>query len=144
MKELIATIVGLGILLYVMRGEKAPSKPKREGFEIEILQNTLNKIQEKESDIYPVDTVYFNRKSDGSGYSGRFMFFNTKDFTGVQYDVETDGTSLTSLKKMVPPNYQNPFSGYSKRFAFSDVTSIQAPKVTMSKIWENYKGENNR
>lgn len=148
MKELIASVVGLGILLYLMRNERAPvlKKPRREGFELEILQNTLNQIQKKEADIYPVDTVYFNKNSssDGSGYSGRFMFFNTKHFYNVQYDVETnsDGTVLTSFKKMIPPDYKAPFSGVSTKFTYSGITNVSPPKINMSKIWENYKVEN--
>ncbi len=147
MRELVAIAVGLGILLYVMRNERAPlpKKPKRENFEVEVLQNALNQIQSQDKNIYPVDTVYFNKREEG-GYSGRFMFFNTKEFYGVQYDVDTneDGTIINSIRKMVSPEYSAPFSGYSKKFEFSNLLSVQPPKVNMSKIWENYKTENNR
>lgn len=142
MRELIAAIAGLGILLYIMRNEKAPSitRSSVEGFEPEILQSTLNLIQEREKNVYPIDTVYFN-KSD-SGYIGRFMFLNTDGFYGVQYDVETDGKTLFSLKKMVPPEYQNPFSGYSKKQTFKDVMNVKPPEVNMAKIHENLRTEN--
>jgi hypothetical protein len=147
MKELIAAIAGLGVLLYVMRNETAPSpillKKTIEGFEPEILQNTLNLIQEKEVNVYPIDTVYFNRRQDGgSGYIGRFMFLNTDGFYGVQYDVETDGKTLFSLKKMVPPEYQNPFSGYTTRQTFQDIMNIKAPEVNMARVHEKLKTEN--
>jgi hypothetical protein len=103
MRELIAVIAGLGVLLYIMRNEKAPIPLARnvvEGFEPELLQNTLNLIQEKEDNVYPIDTVYFQK--DGDAYIGRFMFLNTDGFFGVQYDVETDGKTLFSLKKSIP------------------------------------------
>ncbi len=139
MKELIAGILAVGTVLYLLRDEKAPSfNRKIEGFEPEILQNTLNKIQETEKSIYPIDTVYFNKKEDGTGYMGRFMFLNTDGFYGVQYDVETDGSTLTSVKKMVPPEYQNPFSGFSEKQPFSDMKS-PAPFVDMQKIYENFR-----
>lgn len=144
MRELIAGIFGLGLLLYVMRNEKASVVTRRnvEGFEPEILQSTLNLIQEKEGNVYPIDTIYFNKSESGSGYSGRFMFLNTDGFYGVQYDVETDGKSLFSLKKMVPPEYKNPFEGFSKRQEFQDMMNVSAPTVNMAKIHDNLRTEN--
>ena len=94
-------------------------------------------LYERETDIYPIDTVYFNDNGNGN-FSGRFMFLNTKDFSGVQYDVETNGTQLTSVSKSIPSNYQSPFSGYAKRMDFSGI-GINKPSVDMSKIWENYR-----
>lgn len=146
MRELIAVIAGLGLLLYVMRNEKAPEIIGRsaivEGFEPEILQSTLNLIQEKEGSVYPVDTIYFNKNETGNGYMGRFMFLNTDGFYGVQYDVETDGKTLFSLKKMIPPEYKNPFSGYSKKQDFKEIMNLKAPDVNMAKIHDNLKTEN--
>lgn len=145
MRELIAGIVGLGVLLYVMRNEKAPSsvvRPMIEGFEPEILQSTLNLIQEKEGNVYPIDTIYFNKNDSGSGYIGRFMFLNTDGFYGVQYDVETDGKTIFSLNKMVPPEYKNPFSGYSTRQTFQDLMNVSLPTVNMAKIHDNLRTEN--
>lgn len=135
MRELIAVIVALAVLLYIMRNEKAPVQ-QRENFQIEAMQNTLNSIQEKEPDLYPIDTVYFNQ--NGNEYEGRFIFLNTKEFYGVQYDVKTDGTKISSLTKYVPPEYQSPFSGYEDKMPFSEMKSI-APFVDMQKIHENFK-----
>lgn len=144
MRELIAGIFGLGILLYVMRNEKAPSVVRSvvEGFEPEILQSTLNLIQEKEGNVYPIDTIYFNKSDAGNAYTGRFMFLNTDGFYGVQYDVETDGKTLFSLKKAIPPDYQNPFTGYSTRQQFQDIMNVAPPTINMAKIHENLKTEN--
>lgn len=146
MRELIAAVAGFGILLYLMRNEKAPQVgPQKlvEGFEPEILQNTLNLIQASEPDIYPIDTVYFQKaKGDAPGYIGRFMFLNTNGFYGVQYDVETDGVTLTSLKKTIPPEYQNPFSGFKKPENYSNVVDIVPPTIDMKKLHEKLKTEN--
>lgn len=144
MRELIAAIAGLGVLLYVMRDEKAPVPLGRnviEGFEPELLQNTLNLIQEREPNIYPIETVYFQKGGD-AGYIGRFMFLNTDGFYGVQYDVETDGKTLTSLDKSVPPDAQSPFKGYVARQKYGDILSIKAPEINMAKIHDNLRSEN--
>jgi hypothetical protein len=137
MRELIAAVVSLGFLLYIMRNETAPIR-KREMFEPEIIQNTINSIQEKEPDVYPINTVYFNKNSDGTMYDGRFMFLNTTGFYGVQYDVKTDGSKIVSLTRTVPPEYQNPFSGYESKQLFSEMKTV-APFVDMQKIHENFK-----
>ena len=143
MRELIAGIAGLAVLLYIMRNEKAPVLIRKniERFEPEILQNTLNLIQEREPNVYPIDTIYF-QKDDGAGYIGRFMFLNTDGFYGVQYDVETDGTTLTSLSKMVSPEYENPYKGYMKRENYSNMLNIVPPTVNMAKIHDNLRTEN--
>jgi hypothetical protein len=137
MRELIAAVVSLGLLLYLMRNETAPIR-KKEMFEPEIIQNTINSIQEKEPDVYPINTVYFNKNTDGTMYDGRFMFLNTTGFYGVQYDVKTDGSKIVSLTRTIPPEYQNPFSGYETKQLFSEMKSV-APFVDMQKIHENFK-----
>ncbi len=144
MKELIAAIAGLGLLLYVMRNEKAPSisAPSYEGFETELMQKTIKQIQDTEGDsLYPIDTVYFQK--DKTGYIGRFMFLNTNGFYGVQYDVETDGEVLTSLKKFVPPEYENPFKGYASKQPYSEISNaaVSVSGIDMSKVQENLRSE---
>ena len=141
MKELIAAVVSLGALLYIMRNEVAPIT-KKELFEPEIIQNTINSIQEREIDVYPIDTVYFNKSPDGTTYDGRFMFFNTTGFFGVQYDVKSDGTKITSLTRSIPPEYQSPFTGYQSKEMFSQM-KVAAPYVDMQKIHENFKVKTN-
>jgi hypothetical protein len=139
MRELIACVAALGVLLYLSRDKRLlPLPPKKEMFQLEALQNALNMLHERDKYIYPIDTVYFNDNGNGK-FSGRFMFLNTRDFSGVQYDIETDGTQLTSVSKSVPPNYQNPFSGYSKRMDLSGITINKPSSLDMNKIWENYR-----
>jgi hypothetical protein len=145
MRELIAAIAGLGIFLYIIRNETASRGiPIRiiEGFEPEILQNTLNLIQEREPNIYPIDTIYFQKGDSGEGYIGRFMFMNTDGFFGVQYDVETDGNVLTSVSKTIPPEYESPFKGYIAREKYNNILNIVPPTVNMAKIHDNLKTEN--
>lgn len=145
MKELIAAVAGLGLLLFVMRNEKAPSPftTMKEGFESEevILKRTIDQIQEMETNVYPIDTIYFQK--DKAGFIGRFMFMNTDGFYGVQYDVETDGKEITSLKKSVPPEYKSPFSGYVSRQGYSELSTKQTiDGVDTGKIADNLRTEN--
>lgn len=147
MKELIAAVAGLGLLLFVMRNEKAPSVTVSsvEGFEPEevILKRTVDQIQERETNVYPIDTIYFQK--DKTGFIGRFMFLNTDGFYGVQYDVETDGKEITSLKKSIPPEYKSPFNGYALRQTYSDLETkqkVDVDKSTMGKIADNLRTEN--
>lgn len=146
MKELIAAVAGLGLLLFVMRNEKAPSvSVSVEGFEPEevILKRTVDQIQEREPNVYPIDTIYFQK--DKTGFIGRFMFLNTDGFYGVQYDVETDGKEITSLKKSVPPEYKSPFSGYMIRQNYKDVSekqTVNVDKTTMDNIASKLRTEN--
>lgn len=143
MRELIAAAAGLGLLFYIMRNEKAPTIQRTvEAFEPEIIQNTLNLIQEREPNIYPIDTVYFQKNNGNSNYIGRFMFLNTDGFYGVQYDVETDGNVIVSLSKSVPPEYQSPFSAYQAVEKYSKILDVPVPKVDMDKIHKNFKTEN--
>lgn len=143
MRELIAVVAGLGALMYLMRNEKAPGSigPQKliEGFEPEIVQNTLNLIQEREPNVYPIDTVYFQKGDNSELYIGRFMFLNTEGFYGVQYDVETDGTTITSLKKTVPPEFKSPFSGYSLAEQYKNITNVSAPVPDMKRLHENLR-----
>jgi hypothetical protein len=145
MRELIAVVAGLGLLMYVMRNEKAPTSigPQKliEGFEPELLQNTLNLIQAREPNVYPIDTVYFQEKSSGV-YIGRFMFLNTDGFYGVQYDIETDGVTLISMEKSIPPEFKSPFSGYTLAEKYKNISNVAAPVPDMNKIHVNLKTEN--
>lgn len=145
MRELIAAVAGLGLVLYLMRNEKAPQiGPQKliEGFEPELIQTTLNLIQEREPNIYPIDTVYFQKGEGTENYIGRFMFLNTDGFYGVQYDIETDGTTLISMKKSIPPDYQSPFSGYSLAEKYKNISNVTAPVPDMKKVHVNLKTEN--
>jgi hypothetical protein len=145
MKGLVAGIIGLSLFfILVAQSQKnngklvIPGRGEREMFRMEALQNTLNLIQSKIKNVYPIDTVYFNDETNGA-YTGRFIFLNTDTFAGVQYDVTTDGKTIQSLSESVPPDYQNPFGGYSKYMDFKTITPVAAPSLDMSKIWENFR-----
>jgi hypothetical protein len=143
MRELVAGAIALSILLYISVKRDNTRSRSIETFTVEVMQNVMNQIKTTEPDIYPIDTVYFHDTGNGS-YTGRFMFFNTKDYSGVQYDVQTKGSDIVSISKSIPYNYQNPFSGYSK---FSDFkmggggggVTIASSSIDMTKIWENYR-----
>ncbi len=138
MRHLLAAVLLAGVIIYILRNEKAPTiKVRRENFEPELIQNTINKIQETERNVYPVDTIYFNRNEETDTYEGRFMFLNTEGFYGTQYDVVTDGSKIISLSKSIPPEFKNPFSGFVVKQSFKDMKST-APVVDTKKIHENF------
>ena len=102
------------------------------------IQDTISEIQQKEQSVYPIDTVYYNRSS-GGGYEARFLFLDTSNYAGVQYDVniDADGKIAGQIKKTVPANFQNPFSGYAKSFKFGNL-DVVAPVPDMKKVWDNF------
>jgi hypothetical protein len=55
------------------------------------IQTIINSIQEKDPDVYPVQTIYINPMADGT-YNARIMFINTRGYFGVQYDVQADSS----------------------------------------------------
>jgi hypothetical protein len=103
-----------------------------------VIQDTISEIQQKEQSVYPVDTVYFNR-SEGGGYQARFLFLDTSNYAGVQYDVnvDSDGKISGQIQKSVPANFQNPFSGYVKNFKFGTL-NVVPPVPDMKKVWDNF------
>ena len=61
----------------------------------DIIQAIIEKVQQSKPDEYPLETLFVTPQPDGS-YATRFMFFNTKKFSGAQYDIKakigTDGS----------------------------------------------------
>jgi hypothetical protein len=102
------------------------------------IQDTISEIQQKEQSVYPVDTVYFNRV-EGGGYQGRFLFLNTSNYAGVQYDVNVDASCHISgpISKSVPSGFKNPFGGYIKDFKFGNL-NVVPPVPDMKKVWDAY------
>lgn len=54
----------------------------------DVIQAIIEKVQETDPDIVPLETLFINSRGNGD-YTARFMFFNTRSFTGHQYDVES-------------------------------------------------------
>lgn len=91
MKDLIILALAAMVLFFVWNGRRAapyaagdinltaPVQPT-------IVQAIIEKVQSMKPDLAPIDTVYVNVQPDGS-YNSRFMFYNTKQFFGAQYDV---------------------------------------------------------
>lgn len=76
-----------------------------------VTQSILEKMLEKYPDLVPINTAFINIQSDGT-YRARILFFNSKRFFGVQYDIDArvnqDG-SVDILKvgdsSQVDPSY---------------------------------------
>lgn len=52
-----------------------------------VTQTIIEKFLESRKDLVPIDTVFVNAQPDGS-YKARILFFNSKKFLGIQYDMD--------------------------------------------------------
>jgi hypothetical protein len=88
----------------------------------DIIQAIIEKVQQSKPDEYPLETLFVTPQADGS-YATRFMFFNTRKFSGAQYDIKakigTDGsvelmnvdpTSAIDLTTAYKPDTYKPYA----------------------------------
>jgi hypothetical protein len=93
------------------------------------IQTIINSIQEKDPDVYPVQTIYINPMADGT-YNARIMFINTRGYFGVQYDVQADASgSILSLSEQPMPGIGaadvfKPFAGTGDYGSFDDTQVV--------------------
>ncbi|NBS68522.1 hypothetical protein EBT31_06360 [bacterium] len=81
------------------------------------IQAIINKVTSDRPELYPLDTVFVD--ADGSNITGRFLFLDTRNYAGVQYDVSAtlmgpSEVSVNSMKTTVNPNLDGPFLPYGK------------------------------
>jgi len=93
------------------------------------IQTIINSIQEKNPDVYPVQTIYINPMMGDHGtgmYNARIMFINTRGYFGVQYDVQADSNgNIISMDEQPMPGIGaadvfKPFSGKDMYRPFED------------------------
>jgi hypothetical protein len=93
------------------------------------IQTIINSIQEKDPDVYPVQTIYINPMADGT-YNARIMFINTRGYFGVQYDVQADASGgILSLSEQPMPGIGaadvfKPFAGTDDYGSFEDTQVV--------------------
>lgn len=135
---ILASLYGDSPVLRISTGGGSNNVSMFDPVDPSVIQNTISEIQQKEQSVYPIDTIYFNR-SEGGGYQARFIFLDTSNYAGVQYDVNVDskGKISGSIQKSVPANFQNPFSGYAKNFKIGNL-NVTAPVPDMQKVWNNF------
>jgi len=105
----------------------------------DIIQAIIEKVQQTKPNEYPLETVFVTPQADGS-YISRFMFFNTKLFSGSQYDIKakvgSDGsvdisdigaTSKIDLSTAYTPDEYMPYKNVQ------DNTSAQLASVIASR-----------
>jgi len=79
----------------------------------DVIQALIEKVQESDPDIVPLETLFVNPLGGGD-YTARFMFFNSRNFTGSQFDVRAnaaeDGTvrimSMTATARPTDRSYE--------------------------------------
>jgi hypothetical protein len=57
----------------------------------DVIQALIEKVQESDPDIVPLETLFINA-AGGGDYTARFMFFNSRTFTGSQIDVRANAS----------------------------------------------------
>jgi hypothetical protein len=92
MKDIVilALILIVGFLVWNSRvGYSAPPVEKMSNAPVspDVIQAIIEKVQQSKPDEYPLETIFITPQADGS-YTSRFMFFNTKKFSGAQYDIK--------------------------------------------------------
>jgi hypothetical protein len=105
---LILIILAL-VLAWMFLGKKSPQVRGYSDETIDgvLIQKILMATKKQLPPGYePIDTVYVNRKSDGTVES-RFMFLDLGKYSGIQYDVKAnmnaDGTvSVSSVETSLP------------------------------------------
>jgi hypothetical protein len=140
MKTLILGILAMLLIIWSMRNDNVTTKRVIEGFEpvqASSIQSTINAIRENDSNIYPIDTVYYNDNKDGT-QSARFMFYNTQTHNATQYDVNIDKSGVPSIIPNVSHNTQNPFMGTVDHEKYSAFSTKLAPLPDMEKIYTKY------
>jgi len=92
------------------------------------IQAVITKVTGDRPELFPLDTVFVD--SDGSSITGRFLFLDKRDYSGVQYDITAalmgdSQVSITSMKTTVNPNLDGPFLPYGKAsyIKYKDVKS---------------------
>jgi len=141
MKTLILGILAMILIIWSMRNDNVIAKRVVEGFEpvqASSIQTTINAIREHDSNIYPIDTVYYNQNTDGT-QSARFMFYNTQTHNATQYDVNIDKSGVPLIIPNVSHNAQNPFlSGSVDHEKYSAFSAKLAPLPNMENIYAKY------
>lgn len=123
-------------------------KPPRTDYEMAVTRQAISpdiigviieNVQKNNPDIVPIETLFVNKTGDGV-YSGRFMFFNTRGYYGVQYDVQAsitgDGqviiTNMSSTSQV--DKFDSGFSAFKKDSyrSYNDVTaSLEAQLASL-------------
>ena len=96
MKDLIVLILATMAFFFVWNGMQTPSGPsyystedvvQDKAISPEITQAILTKALTLKPDIVPINTLFINSGADDT-YDARMLFYNTKHFYGVQYDLK--------------------------------------------------------
>lgn len=140
MKTLILGILAMALIIWSMRNDNIQVKRKVEGFEpimAASIQKTINAIRETDSNIYPIDTVYYNQNTDGT-QSARFMFYNTQTHSATQYDVDISKSGVPSIIQNIAPQMKNPFLGSVDHDKYTKFSTRLAPLPDMENIYAKY------
>ena len=126
-------LLGLAIFLFYIWQSRSPAyfdvENKVQAIPRDVISAIIDKIQEKNPDDAPLETVFINKIGDDT-YAARFMFFNTQHYFGTQYDVQarvgTDGSvSIVNLSGSTQvDNYDSGFKPF-KPDTYQDYKGVE-------------------
>ena len=137
MKDIVIIGLAMIIIFLLWNGRKmdgyvapvvgdASQEPASEQVPPDVTQVILDSVQQKNPDFIPIETLFINKQGDNM-YTARFMFFNTRHYYGVQYDVKakvesTDKVEILSQKETTTADY----SGAYKPDEYTPYSDISA------------------
>jgi hypothetical protein len=126
-------LVTLAIFLFYIWQTRSPVyyevENKVQAIPPDIISAIIDKIQEKNPDEAPLETIFINKVGTDT-YAARFMFFNTQHYFGTQYDVQarvdSDG-SVTLVNLSGAAQVDNFDSGFKpfKSDTYQDYKGIE-------------------
>jgi hypothetical protein len=117
MKDAVIGILALIIGFLLWNGRQADSYDGEvitaDRVSPDVTQVIIEEVQKNNPDTVPLETLFINHQGDGV-YKARFMFFNTRHYFGIQYDVQAkvnqDGSvSLLDTRDVASTDYSKAY-----------------------------------
>lgn len=118
MKDAVIGILVLIIGFLLWNGRQADSYDQEavltaERVPPDVTQVIIEEVQKQNPDTVPLETLFINHQGDDI-YKARFMFFNTRHYFGIQYDVQAkvnlDGSvSLLETRDVASTDYSKAY-----------------------------------
>ena len=97
MKDIVIIVLAAVVIFLLWNGRQPASTyaaatdmaqaPSTEVVPPDVTQVILDRVQQKNPDFVPIETIFINKQGDDL-YTARFVFFNTRHYYGAQYDVK--------------------------------------------------------
>jgi hypothetical protein len=136
--RLLLILLVVAVAIWFLRGSKESLENpvvQNQTVPASAIQAVISKVITDRPELHPLDTVFVD--SDGSSITGRFLFLDKRDYSGIQYDVNAtlmgdSQVSINSVKTTVDPNLDGPFMPYGKAsyINYNDVKSTVDAQIS--------------